>query len=129
MSNGRFFAFWVLAFLGFPLGGLLAIEVVGSIGDLLSAALAGGAVGVAQWLTLRSRQPRAVLWPVTVAVAWPVGWLVTWSIGVDVERGYAVFGASGALVFAVLTGVAMVVLTHRSRPVAPAVGDLGLVQP
>ena len=190
MSNGRFFGFWMLAFLGFPLGGLLAIGVVGSIDHLATAALAGGlaglviglaqflvlrrragvgpewiltttaglalgnaigagltdygteigdllvmgvvagvAVGVAQWMTLRRRQPLALFWPVAVAIAWPVGWLVTWSIGVDVERGYAVFGASGALVFAAITGVAMVVLTRRSWTSAAATVGLGMTQP
>lgn len=57
MVGWRFFLWWMLAFLGFPVGGLLALVVVGSIDGVVSGALAGalaGAmVGAAQWLVLR----------------------------------------------------------------------------
>jgi len=50
---------WLPTFLAFPLGGLLAIETVGSIDGPLTAAagglLAGIVIGSAQWLALRSR--------------------------------------------------------------------------
>jgi len=50
---------WLPTFLAFPIGGLLAIETVGSLHDALSAAagglLAGAVIGVGQWLALRSR--------------------------------------------------------------------------
>jgi hypothetical protein len=50
---------WLPTFLAFPLGGLLAIETVGSLDDPLSAAagglLAGAVIGTGQWLALRSR--------------------------------------------------------------------------
>ncbi|QIN82194.1 hypothetical protein GBA63_05695 [Rubrobacter tropicus] len=53
----RFFLWWMLAFLGFPIGGLLAFIVVGSIGGTasgaLAGALAGAVIGAAQWLVLR----------------------------------------------------------------------------
>jgi hypothetical protein len=53
------FTRWLPTFLGFPLGGFLAIESVGSLDDPVSAAagglLAGAVIGVAQWLALRSR--------------------------------------------------------------------------
>jgi hypothetical protein len=53
----RFFLWWMLAFLGFPLGGLLALVVVGSMEGLasgaLGGALAGAVIGAAQWLVLR----------------------------------------------------------------------------
>jgi hypothetical protein len=49
---------WLPTFLGFPLGGLIAIETVGSLHDPVSAAagglLAGAVIGGAQWLALRS---------------------------------------------------------------------------
>lgn len=49
---------WLPTFLAFPLGGLLAIETVGSLDGPLSAAggglLAGAVIGAAQWLALRS---------------------------------------------------------------------------
>src|SRR4051794_28023118 len=53
----RFFLWWMLAFLGFPLGGLLALVLVGSVEGVVSGALggalAGGVIGAAQWLVLR----------------------------------------------------------------------------
>jgi hypothetical protein len=49
---------WLPTFLAFPLGGLLAIETVGSLDDPVSAAagglLAGTVIGAGQWLALRS---------------------------------------------------------------------------
>jgi hypothetical protein len=50
---------WLPTFLAFPLGGLLAIETVGSLDDPVSAAagglLAGAVIGAGQWLALRTR--------------------------------------------------------------------------
>lgn len=87
----RFFLWWMLAFLGFPLGGLLALVPVGSvdgvasgavagasagtgIGDLLIRCLATGvAVRLSQWALLRRRVQAANLWGSVVAAAWPIG--------------------------------------------------------
>jgi hypothetical protein len=53
------FTRWLPTFLAFPLGGLIAVETVGSVHDPLSAAaaglLAGAVIGTAQWLALRAR--------------------------------------------------------------------------
>ncbi len=53
----RFFLWWMLAFLGFPLGGELALLVVGPVEGVasgaLGGALAGAVIGAAQWLALR----------------------------------------------------------------------------
>jgi hypothetical protein len=53
----RFFLWWMLAFLGFPLGGFLSLVVVGSmegaVSGALGGALAGAVIGAAQWLVLR----------------------------------------------------------------------------
>src|SRR4051794_6753888 len=67
---------WLPTFLAFPLGGLIAIETVGSIGDPLSAAaaglVAGAVIGTGQWLALRVRgmRPR---WIVHTAAAMSAG--------------------------------------------------------
>jgi drug/metabolite transporter (DMT)-like permease len=62
----RFFLWWMLAFLGFPIGGLLALVLVGSVegagSGALGGALAGAVIGAAQWLVLR-RYPRARVGP------------------------------------------------------------------
>jgi hypothetical protein len=56
-AGWRFFLWWMLTFLGFPLGGLLALVLVGSVeraaSGALAGALAGAVLGVAQWLVLR----------------------------------------------------------------------------
>jgi hypothetical protein len=61
---------WIPTFLGFPLGGLLAIETVGSLDGPASAAaggvLAGAVIGAAQWLALRPRADARWV-PVTAA--------------------------------------------------------------
>jgi hypothetical protein len=53
----RFFLWWMLTFLGFPLGGLLALALVGPMDGVVSGALggalAGAVIGAAQWLALR----------------------------------------------------------------------------
>ena len=49
---------WLPTFTAFPIGGLLAIETVGSLHDPVSAAagglVAGAVIGAGQWLALRS---------------------------------------------------------------------------
>ena len=49
---------WLPTFLGFPIGGYLATQVVGSLQDPVTAAagglVAGAIIGGAQWLALRS---------------------------------------------------------------------------
>lgn len=50
---------WLPTFLAFPIGGLLAIQTLGSLEGPLTAAaggvLAGAVIGFGQWLALRSR--------------------------------------------------------------------------
>lgn len=55
--RGKDVAWWCLAFLGFPVGGLVAEAIVGPIDGVgvavAAGAIAGLAIGVAQWLVLR----------------------------------------------------------------------------
>jgi hypothetical protein len=58
VSTGwRFWGAWGLAFLGFPLGGLASIGLVGGVESVLDGAIGGAASGAAlgavQWLVLR----------------------------------------------------------------------------
>jgi hypothetical protein len=100
MSNGRFYLFWMLAFLGFPLGGLLAIVVVGSVEGLLSAAiaraLAGSVIGAAQFLVLRRRPGVGPAWILATALGLALGNAV----------GAALTGAGTSIGALILTGVA-----------------------
>jgi hypothetical protein len=74
----RFFLLWMLAFVGFPLGGILALVLVGSVGGVVSGALggalAGAVIGAAQWLVLR-RYPRVRIGP---------EWVVATALGVGI---------------------------------------------
>jgi hypothetical protein len=67
---------WLPTFLGFPLGGFIAVQMVGSIDGPLTAAaagtLAGTSIGLTQWLALRSRGI-SPLWAITTAVAMGTG--------------------------------------------------------
>src|SRR6266498_1110176 len=72
----RFWLFWVLAFLSFPIAGLLA-NLIGSVTSpvraILAGAIAGAALGLVQWLVLKSRLPLLSIW-----------WVVAMSIGMAV---------------------------------------------
>jgi hypothetical protein len=73
----RFFLWWMLAFLGFPLGGLLALVVVGSMEGLVSGALggalAGAVIGAAQWLVLRRYLRVGPEWVLATALGVAIG--------------------------------------------------------
>ncbi len=76
-TSRRFLLWWILTFLGFPPGGLLAIIVVGSIGGVstgaLAGILAGASIGTAQWLALRRRLGISPLWIAATAIGLSLG--------------------------------------------------------
>jgi hypothetical protein len=77
VSGWRFFLWWMLTFLGFPLGGLLALVVVGSMEGLVSGALggalAGAVIGAAQWLVLRRYLRVGPEWVLATALGVAIG--------------------------------------------------------
>ena len=77
MTGLRFFLVWMLTFLGFPIGGALALLLVGSIDGAADAALGGGVagavIGVAQWLVLRGRLGMTPLWIAATALGLALG--------------------------------------------------------
>ena len=112
---------WLPTFLAFPIGGLLALETVGSVTDPLTAAagglLAGAVIGGAQWLALRADGIDR-RWPLFTAVAMAAGSaLAVAATGAGTETadlvltgviaGAAVGAAQGALLVTVLTGLAL----------------------
>lgn len=108
-AGWRFFLWWMLTFLGFPLGGLLAFLLVGSVegavSGALGGALAGAVLGVAQWLVLR-RYMR-------------VGpeWILATALGVAIGDGV------GALLTGAGTGIGALLITGLATGVA-----VGLLQ-
>jgi hypothetical protein len=111
-AGWRFFLWWMLAFLGFPLGGLLALVLVGSAEGVasgaLGGALAGAVIGAAQWLVLR-RYLR-------------VGpeWILATALGVAVGDGV------GALLTGAGTGIGALLITGLATGVAVGLLQWGL---
>jgi hypothetical protein len=108
VGGWRFFLWWMLAFLGFPIGGLLALVLVGSVDGAVSGALggalAGAAIGAAQWLVLRGYIRVGPEWiaatALGVAIGGTLGALLTGAgtgIGALLITGLATGGAVGLL--------------------------------
>jgi hypothetical protein len=113
-AGWRFFLWWMLAFLGFPLGGFLAWVLVGSVEGVasgaLGGALAGVVIGAAQWLVLR-RYLR-------------VGpeWILATVIGVAIGDGI------GALLTGAGTGIGALLITGLATGVAVGLLQWGLLR-
>jgi hypothetical protein len=72
-----FYGLWFLAFLGFPIGGLLAQILIGPVNSvpraLLAGLVTGAVVGLAQWLVLQRVLPIDPTWVAATAVGLGVG--------------------------------------------------------
>jgi hypothetical protein len=105
----RFFLWWILAFRGFPLGGELALLVVGpvegAVSGALGGALAGAVIGVAQWLVLRRYLRVGPVWVLATAL------------------GVAIGDTLGALLTGASTGIGALLITGLVTGVA-----VGLLQ-
>jgi hypothetical protein len=105
----RFFLWWMLAFLGLPIGGYLALIVVGpvegAVSGALGGALAGVVIGVAQWLVLRRYMRVGPEWVLATAL------------------GVAIGDALGALLTGAETGIGALLITGLVTGVA-----VGLLQ-
>ena len=108
----RFFLWWMLAFLGFPLGGELALVLVGSVEGVLSGALggvlAGAVIGAAQWLVLRRYMRVGPEWILATAL------------------GVALGDALGALLTGAGTGLGALLITGLVTGVAVGLLQWGL---
>jgi hypothetical protein len=100
----RFFLWWMLAFLGFPLGGFLAFLMVGSVEGVVSGALggalAGAVIGAAQWLVLRRYLRVGPEWVLATAL------------------GVAIGDALGVLLTSAGTGIGALLITGLATGVA-----------
>ncbi len=105
----RFFLWWMLTFLGLPLGGELALLVVGpmegAVSGALGGALAGAVIGAAQWLVLRRYMRIGPEWILATAL------------------GVAIGDALGALLTGASTGIGALLITGLATGVA-----VGLLQ-
>ena len=75
-SSPRFLLLWVLAFLSFPIAGLLA-NLMGAVTTpgiaLLAGLIAGGTLGLVQWLVLRSQLALSRGWILATAIGMAAG--------------------------------------------------------
>jgi hypothetical protein len=111
-AGWRFFLWWMLAFLGFPLGGLLALVLMGSVegavSGALGGALAGAVIGAAQWLVLRRYLRVGPEWILATAL------------------GVAMGDALGALLTGAGTGIGALLITSLATGVAVGLLQWGL---
>jgi hypothetical protein len=111
-AGWRFFLWWMLAFLGFPLGGYLAFVLVGSVegavSGALGGALAGAVIGAAQWLVLRRYLRVGPEWILATAL------------------GVAIGDALGALLTGAGTGLGSLLITGLATGVAVGLLQWGL---
>jgi hypothetical protein len=110
----RFFLWWMLAFLGFPLGGFLALVLVGSVEGVVSGglggALAGAVIGAAQWLVLRRYLKVGPEWVLATAL------------------GVAIGDALGALLTGAGTGIGALLIIGLATGMAVGLLQWGLLR-
>jgi len=128
-TNWRFWLFWVLAFLSFPIAGLLA-NLIGSVTTPLRAviagAIAGAVLGLIQWLVLKSRLPLLTIW-----------WVVATSVGmaVGLALGTAFLGSETAgnellwrgAITGLCIGVAQWIVLRQVLPLPQSVIWMGIL--
>ncbi|MGB3632819.1 MAG: hypothetical protein WA982_02135 [Rubrobacteraceae bacterium] len=77
INERRMFAEWMLIFVSFPVGGIMALAFVGPMDDVFSAALggvmAGVVIGAAQLVVLRRHIGMTVGWLVSTAIGLALG--------------------------------------------------------
>ena len=109
----RFLLWWMLAFLGFPIGGLLAFTLVGSVDGAVSGALggalAGAVIGAAQWSALRGHLRVGPEWILATAL------------------GVAIGDALGALLTGAGTSLGALLVTGLATGVAVGLLQWGLI--
>ncbi len=122
-STPRTVVRWMISFVGFPLGGLLAMILTGPV-DSIASALAGGLVtgvvlGVVQAWALRLDRRRIMAWALATALGLAVGLTVGASI-VDFGTTMSDLALQGAVTGAVVGLAQAVVLRSRAGDVALA---------
>ena len=114
-STLRTTARWMVSFLGFPIGGLAAILVVGPV-DNLTAALIGGLItgtilGAAQSWAMGRSGPPALQWIAATAVGFMAGFGVGSSV-VDYDTSLAALTVQGAI-SGLAVGIAQALVLRR----------------
>lgn len=128
-TNRRFWLFWVLAFLSFPIAGVLAIFVVPvttPVRAVIAGTIAGATLGLIQWLVLKSRLPSLSMWWVAatsigMAVGLAIGTIFLGSETVDNELLWR--GAITGLCI----GIAQWIILRQVLPLPQSIIWIGVV--
>ena len=125
----RFWLYWVLAFLSFPIAGLLA-NLVGAVTTpvraIFAGAVAGATLGLVQWLVLRSRLPvLSVWWAVAMSVGMAVGLAISTAL-LGSETGGNELLWRGAIT-GLCIGIAQYIVLRQVLPLPQSVIWIGVV--
>ncbi len=114
-STGRQIARWAVSFVGFPLGGLAAMTLVGPVDGAASAVvgglLTGAVLGTVQGWALRAKSRSLAAWSAATAVGLGVG-LAVGAAAVSYGTGLGDLVVQGAVSGAAV-GIAQAVLLRR----------------
>lgn len=128
-SSRRFLLLWVLAFLSFPIAGLLALFVVPvdtPVRALIAGAIAGAALGLIQWLILRSRLPSLSLgWAAATSLGMAVGLAIGTAFLGSETGGNELLWRGG--ITGLCIGIAQCIVFQRVLPLPQSIIWIGVV--
>lgn len=116
-SSRRFLIFWVLAFLSFPVAGLLA-NLMGAVNTpliaVLAGAIAGATLGLIQWLVLKSRVSLSIWWVAATAIGMSAGLAISTALlGSETAGGSLLWRAA---ITGLCIGLAQWIVLRRVLP-------------
>ena len=114
----RFWLFWGLAFLGFPIGGGLANIIIGPVTTTIQAgiagAIAGAVLGVIQWLVLKGQIPVPFWWVIATSAGMALGLAISVAfLGSETSGNVLLWRAA---ITGVSIGVAQWILLRQISP-------------
>jgi hypothetical protein len=125
----RFWLFWVLAFLGFPIAGLLANLVGGvttPVRAIFAGAIAGAVLGLIQWLVLKSRLPMLPIW-------WVIATSAGFAVGLAISTALLGSETAGSellwrgAITGLFIGAAQFIVLQRVLPLPQSLVWIGVV--
>ena len=124
----RFWLFWGLAFLGFPIAGLLANlfgAVTTPVRAVLAGAIAGATLGLVQWLILKSQLPLSIWWAVATSIGMAVGLAIgTVFLGSETAGDELLWRAA---ITGLCIGIAQYIVLRQVLPLPQSVIWIGVV--
>src|SRR4030095_9071345 len=125
----RFWLFWGLAFLGFPIAGVLA-NIVGSVTTggraIIAGAIAGATLGLIQWLVLKAQLPLLPGWWIAATSAgFAIGLAISTALLGHATAGNELLWRAG--ITGLCIGVAQCIVFQRVLPLPQSVIWVGIV--